>query len=74
METKPELVQISSAWNTREGAPIGRNRYMELQIKKAKANGDLAKQPPFTLNLREICVRSVQRTRLVLSLPMKSGM
>jgi ParB family transcriptional regulator, chromosome partitioning protein len=47
METKPELVQISSAWNTREGAPIGRNRYVELQIKKAKANGNLAKQPPF---------------------------
>src|SRR5439155_59516 len=47
MEKKPELVQISSAWNTREGAPIGRNRYVELQIKKAKANGNLAKQPPF---------------------------
>jgi ParB family transcriptional regulator, chromosome partitioning protein len=47
METKPELVQISSAWNTREGAPIGRNRYVELQIKKAKANGNLVKQPPF---------------------------
>ena len=47
METKPELVQISSAWNTREGAPLGRNRYVELQIKKAKANGNLAKQPPF---------------------------
>jgi ParB family transcriptional regulator, chromosome partitioning protein len=47
METKPELVQISSAWNTREGAPLGRNRYVELQIKKAKANGNVAKQPPF---------------------------
>jgi ParB family chromosome partitioning protein len=47
METKPELVQISSAWNTREGAPIGRNHYVELQIKKAKANGNLAKQPAF---------------------------
>jgi ParB family chromosome partitioning protein len=47
METKPELVQMSSAWNTREGAPLGRNRYVELQIKKAKANGNLAKQPPF---------------------------
>lgn len=46
MENKPELVQISSAWNTREGAPLGRNRYVELQIKKAKANGNLAKQPP----------------------------
>ena len=47
IEKKPELVQISSAWNTREGAPLGRNRYVELQIKKAKANGNLAKQPPF---------------------------
>jgi ParB family chromosome partitioning protein len=45
MERKPELVQISSAWNTREGAPLGRNRYVELQIKKAKANGSAAKQP-----------------------------
>ena len=44
-EKKPELVQISSAWNTREGAPLGRNRYVELQIKKAKANGSAAKQP-----------------------------
>jgi ParB family transcriptional regulator, chromosome partitioning protein len=45
VEKKPELVQISSAWNTREGAPLGRNRYVELQIKKAKANGSAAKQP-----------------------------
>ena len=44
MEKKPELVQISSAWNTREGAPLGRNRYVELQIKKSKANGSAAKQ------------------------------
>jgi ParB family transcriptional regulator, chromosome partitioning protein len=45
MEKKPELVQISSAWNTREGAPLGRNGYVELQIRKAKANGSAAKQP-----------------------------
>jgi ParB family chromosome partitioning protein len=45
MEKKPELVQISSAWNTRDGAPLGRNRYVELQIKKSKANGNAAKQP-----------------------------
>jgi ParB family chromosome partitioning protein len=44
-EKKPELVQISSAWNTREGAPLGRNRYVELQIKRAKTNGSAAKQP-----------------------------
>jgi hypothetical protein len=32
--TKEVFVQISSAWNSREGAPLGRNRYLELQIKK----------------------------------------
>jgi len=46
MEKKPELVQISSAWNTREGAPLGRSHYVELQIKKPKANGSAAKLPP----------------------------
>jgi ParB family transcriptional regulator, chromosome partitioning protein len=39
LESKPQLVQISSAWNSREGAPLGRNRYVELEIKKAKTNG-----------------------------------
>ena len=38
-------MQISSAWNIREGAPLGRNRYVELQIKKRKTNGSAAKQP-----------------------------
>src|SRR5437016_2324000 len=47
LEAKPTLVQISSAWNTREGAPLGRNRYLELQIKKAKANGVRTKQVGF---------------------------
>ncbi|MGD0165581.1 MAG: ParB/RepB/Spo0J family partition protein, partial [Candidatus Sulfotelmatobacter sp.] len=37
--TKPQLIQISAAWNSREGAPLGRNRYVELEIKKPKANG-----------------------------------
>jgi ParB family transcriptional regulator, chromosome partitioning protein len=45
LEAKPQLVQISSAYNTREGAPLGRNRYVELQIQKPKANGGAAKQP-----------------------------
>jgi ParB family transcriptional regulator, chromosome partitioning protein len=45
VQKKPDLVQISSAWNTREGAPLGRNRYVELQIKKTKPNGSGAKQP-----------------------------
>ena len=39
MEKKPDLVQISSACNTRGGAPLGRNRYVEPQINQAKANG-----------------------------------
>jgi hypothetical protein len=40
-------VQISSAWNSREGAPLGRNRYVELQIKKARTNGERAKLSAF---------------------------
>jgi ParB family chromosome partitioning protein len=39
LETKPQLIQISAAWNSREGAPLGRNRYVELEIKKPRANG-----------------------------------
>jgi ParB family chromosome partitioning protein len=45
LEAKPKLVQISSAWSTREGAPLGRNRYLELETKKPKANGVRTKQP-----------------------------
>jgi ParB family chromosome partitioning protein len=43
LETKPQLIQISAAWNSREGAPLGRNRYVELEIKKPKPNGTSAK-------------------------------
>jgi hypothetical protein len=46
LETKPQLVQISSAWNTREGAPLGKNRYVELEITKAKTNGTGSKVAP----------------------------
>jgi ParB family transcriptional regulator, chromosome partitioning protein len=46
LETKPQLVQISSAWSTREGAPLGKNRYVELEIKKAKTNGTGSKVAP----------------------------
>ena len=45
LETKPELIQISAAWNSREGAPLGRNHYVELEIKKPKPNGGSAKLP-----------------------------
>ena len=44
LETKPQLIQISAAWNSREGAPLGRNQYVELEIKK-KTNGASTKLP-----------------------------
>jgi hypothetical protein len=47
LENKPTLVQISSAWNSREGAPLGRNRYLELQIKKARTDDERAKLSAF---------------------------
>ncbi|MBS1852812.1 MAG: ParB/RepB/Spo0J family partition protein [Acidobacteria bacterium] len=47
LEGKPQLVQISSAWNTREGAPLGRNRYVELELKKAKTNGTRSRSAPY---------------------------
>ena len=43
LETKPQLIRISAAWNSREGAPLGRNQYVELEIKKPKANGATSK-------------------------------
>ena len=46
LEAKPKLVQISSAWSSREGAPIGRNRYVELEVKRTKPNGSAAKLSP----------------------------
>ena len=46
LETKPQLIQISAAWNSREGAPLGRNQYVELEIKKAKPNGASTKLSP----------------------------
>jgi ParB family chromosome partitioning protein len=45
LETKPQLVQISAAWNSREGALLGRNQYVELEIKKPKPNGASTKLP-----------------------------
>jgi ParB family chromosome partitioning protein len=38
-------VQISSGYGSREGAPIGRNRYVELDLKRAKL-GQAAKANP----------------------------
>ncbi len=39
LKTKPQLIQISAASYSREGAPLGRNKYVELEIKKPKVNG-----------------------------------
>ena len=41
------MVQISSAWNSREGAALGRNRYLELRIKKARTDDERAKLTAF---------------------------
>jgi ParB family chromosome partitioning protein len=46
LETKSQLIQISAAWNSREGAPLGRNQYVELEIKKPKPNGAGTKLSP----------------------------
>jgi ParB family chromosome partitioning protein len=46
LETKPQLIQISAAWNSREGAPLGRNQYVELEIRKPKPNGASTKLSP----------------------------
>ncbi len=46
LEKKPELVQISSASHSRDGAPLGRNRYVELELRKAKTQSQIAKANP----------------------------
>ncbi|HKW18907.1 MAG TPA: ParB/RepB/Spo0J family partition protein [Terriglobales bacterium] len=44
LEKKPDLVQISSGYGSRDGAPLGRNRYVELDLKRAK-QANPAKNP-----------------------------
>lgn len=46
LQAKPELVQISSAWNNRERTPLGRNHYVELDVKRAKLGNQTAKTNP----------------------------
>jgi ParB family chromosome partitioning protein len=46
VQKKPDLVQISSAWNNREGAPLGRNRYLELDLKRQKSPSQNTKAIP----------------------------
>lgn len=43
LEEKPDLVQISSSWGSRNGGPIGRNRYIEVTPAK---NGNSGKATP----------------------------
>jgi ParB family transcriptional regulator, chromosome partitioning protein len=45
LQKKPGLVQISSGCGSREGAPIGRNRHVELDLKRARL-GQAAKANP----------------------------
>lgn len=45
LQKKPDLVQISSAWNNRDGALIGRNRYVELDVKRTKPANRAAANP-----------------------------
>jgi len=46
LQKKPDLVQISSAYGSRDGAPLGRNRYVELDVKRAKQGSQAAKANP----------------------------
>ena len=46
IEKKPELVQISSASHSRDGAPFGRNRYVELELRKPKTQSQTTKASP----------------------------
>jgi hypothetical protein len=43
---KPQLLQLSPAWNSRESAFLRRNQHMELEIKKAKLKGTNGKISP----------------------------
>jgi ParB family chromosome partitioning protein len=56
VETRPKLVQISSAWSSREGAPLGRNRYVELDTRKS-ANGKVKPSP-----YQKVCEKTVDAT------------
>jgi ParB family chromosome partitioning protein len=49
LEKKPELVQISSAWSSREGAPLGRNRYVELESGNPSSRRQVQQPPSFPL-------------------------
>lgn len=39
LEQKPDLIQISSSWGSRNGGPLGRNRYVEVTLSKSDNSG-----------------------------------
>jgi ParB family chromosome partitioning protein len=43
VEQKPDLIQISSSWGSRNGGPLGRNRFVEVTLAK---NGSSGKATP----------------------------
>jgi hypothetical protein len=43
LEQKPDLIQISSSWGSRNGGPLGRNRYVGVTPAK---NGSSGKTTP----------------------------
>lgn len=67
LESRPSLVQISSAWNSREGAPLGRNQYIELEIKKANGAGSKlpAAQKPCDKMAEAIVMDGCKRGQIV---------
>src|SRR5258707_9541809 len=69
MEKKPELVQVSAAWNSKagEGKPLGQNRYLELQIKSKKPLGKAASiwQKPCDQMAEAILVDGGKRGQIV---------
>jgi ParB family chromosome partitioning protein len=47
LETNPQLIQISAAWNSPEGAPLGRNHYVEWRSRKPSRTAQAASSHPF---------------------------
>lgn len=69
VESKPKLVQISSAWASREGAPLGRNRYTEIEPERASRNGKAKEVTPVQKPCRSmteaICMDGGRRGKIV---------
>jgi hypothetical protein len=54
---------ISAAWNSREGAPFGRNRYVELEIKKRLSGIAPVATPMNGLRSSQLAVQIGQNVR-----------